>query len=282
MSTITHVRFFPSDWLAGTRGMTAAEMGVYITLIAMMYERAGPIDGRDLAKLARLCGTSASSLRGILDRLISDGKLTESDGFLSNRRAELEIKNVMAKSGVAREKATARWEKKPKKSTADECNSIAPAMLTSNQYPVREIDKPISLSGGRADAPQRQPDRFEDFWNAYPKRDGANPKEPARKRFVAAIKSGVEPEAIIAGAKAYAAAEAKRGNVGSPYIAQAVTWLNQRRWTDTAEQAPATGPPEAPQASGWRPGLPTDAELRAKYARLRSPESEDDDYAPVH
>lgn len=102
------------------------------------------------------------------------------------------------------------------------------------------------LSGGRADTPQRQPDRFEEFWNAYPKRDGANPKEPARKRFIAAIKSGVGAEAIIAGAKAYAASEAKRGNVGSPYIAQAVTWLNQCRWQDAAEApstAPATGPP---------------------------------------
>jgi hypothetical protein len=101
---------------------------------------------------------------------------------------------------------------------------------------------PTPLSGGRADTPPRQPDRFEDFWQAYPKRDGSNPKEPARKRFVAAVKSGVEADAIIDGAKAYSAAEAKRGNVGSPYIAQAVTWLTQRRWQDASADASSVAP----------------------------------------
>jgi hypothetical protein len=101
---------------------------------------------------------------------------------------------------------------------------------------------PTPLSGGRADAPPRQPDRFEDFWATYPKRDGANPKEPARKRFVAAVKSGADADAIIAGAKAYSASEAKRGNVGSPYIAQAVTWLTQRRWQDASADASSVAP----------------------------------------
>ena len=39
MSKMPWIRFFPSDWLAGTRGMSAVETGVYITLIATMYER---------------------------------------------------------------------------------------------------------------------------------------------------------------------------------------------------------------------------------------------------
>lgn len=129
MSVITQVPFYPSDWLAGTRGMTAAQMGVYITLIAMMYERAAPIPGDDIAKLARLCGTSASSMRTILDELISDEKITLADGMLFNRRAELEIKNVMAKSEVARASAEARWQKNPKKSKDDESERNADAML---------------------------------------------------------------------------------------------------------------------------------------------------------
>jgi hypothetical protein len=61
------------------------------------------------------------------------------------------------------------------------------------------------------------------------------------------------------------------------------TWRNwvrsdceKRGWTPIAQTA--TGPPPT---NGWRPGLPTDAELRAKYARLKNPEP-DDDYAPTH
>lgn len=129
MSAITQVPFYPSDWLAGTRGMTAAQMGVYITLIAMMYERAGPIPGDDIAKLARLCGTSASSMRTILDDLISDDKITLADGMLFNRRAELEIEKVMAKSEVARASADARWQKNPKKSKEAASERNADAML---------------------------------------------------------------------------------------------------------------------------------------------------------
>jgi hypothetical protein len=63
----------------------------------------------------------------------------------------------------------------------------------------------------------------------------------------------------------------------------AATWRNwvrsdceKRGWTPISQ--PATGPPPT---NGWRPGLPTDAELRAKYARLKNPEP-DDDYAPTH
>jgi hypothetical protein len=61
------------------------------------------------------------------------------------------------------------------------------------------------------------------------------------------------------------------------------TWRNwvrsdceKRGWVPVAQTA--TGPP---QSNGWRPGLPTDAELRAKYARMKNPEP-DDEYAPTH
>lgn len=63
----------------------------------------------------------------------------------------------------------------------------------------------------------------------------------------------------------------------------AATWRNwvrsdceKRGWVPVAQTA--TGPP---QSNGWRPGLPTDAELRAKYARMKNPEP-DDEYAPTH
>jgi len=54
-----YVRFFASDWLGGTRGMKAAEVGIYITLIAMMYERCEPLP-EDHKRLARQCGCSVS------------------------------------------------------------------------------------------------------------------------------------------------------------------------------------------------------------------------------
>lgn len=73
---------------------------------------------------------------------------------------------------------------------------------------------------------------FKRFREAYPKRDGANPWEPARKKFAALLKSSVDAEAIIAGAQRYADECQRKGLVGTDKVAQATTFLSQRRWED--------------------------------------------------
>ncbi len=72
MSEMPWVRFFPSDWLGGTRGMGAAETGIYITLVATMYERCEPIP-EDHKRLSRLCGASNSAFKKALEDLVSEG-----------------------------------------------------------------------------------------------------------------------------------------------------------------------------------------------------------------
>jgi hypothetical protein len=71
---------------------------------------------------------------------------------------------------------------------------------------------------------------------AYPRRDGPNPRAPAEKKFDALVKSGVDPEMMIAEEK-LAQSESSRGNIGTRFIPQAVTWLNQQRWADHAAVA---------------------------------------------
>jgi hypothetical protein len=90
---------------------------------------------------------------------------------------------------------------------------------------------------------------FDKFWLAYPKRKGSNPRAPAKAKFYRLVLEGVESSAMIAGAKAYADAEG--ANVGTPYIAQAVTWLNQRRWEDYKPVAPKYTPEELAKGREW-------------------------------
>jgi hypothetical protein len=80
-------------------------------------------------------------------------------------------------------------------------------------------------------------DKFEEFWKAYPRRDGPNPRKPAEQKFNALVKTGLDPEMLIAEAHKLSNAEAKRGNIGTRFIPQAGTWLNQQRWTDHAAVA---------------------------------------------
>ena len=118
--SITHIPFYPSDWLAGTRGMMADEPGVYITLIARMYEMAGPIE-RDDERLYRVCGcNSKRHFAKILKFLIHEGKVQEENGELFHQRVAKEINKVIEKSSKARAAANERWGKKPNKNNATE------------------------------------------------------------------------------------------------------------------------------------------------------------------
>lgn len=90
--------------------------------------------------------------------------------------------------------------------------------------------KQKKIKQSKKDSPS-DPD-FEEFWKAYPKRDGVNPRKPAEKKFVALVSSGTDPSSIIAGARGYASEAARTGRTGTAYIKHAITWLNQSLWTD--------------------------------------------------
>lgn len=92
-------------------------------------------------------------------------------------------------------------------------------------------------------------DSFDEFWKAYPRRDGANPKEPARKQFLACVKAGTEAAAIIAGARRCAEKESK--NIGTPYIPQAIKWLRDKRWEDYNAAAIVELPSKEAEEKSW-------------------------------
>jgi DNA-binding transcriptional ArsR family regulator len=77
---------------------------------------------------------------------------------------------------------------------------------------------------------------FTEFWAAYPKRTPyANPKHSAFESYVKArTVLNVPSETILVAAKAYAQCVAGEN---PKHTAQAVTWLNQRRWGDEYEPA---------------------------------------------
>ena len=73
---------------------------------------------------------------------------------------------------------------------------------------------------------------FDEFWTAYPKRTGSNPKEPARKSYLKATGSGdVSPVELLAATKRFAASDHARD---PQFVPMASTWLNQKRWQEYA------------------------------------------------
>jgi hypothetical protein len=75
---------------------------------------------------------------------------------------------------------------------------------------------------------------FEDFWSAYPKRKGSNPKHPASLKFATAVKNGADPAHLVSSARQYAEALEQQGKNDSEFVCMAQTWLNQKRWMDYA------------------------------------------------
>lgn len=73
--------------------------------------------------------------------------------------------------------------------------------------------------------------KFAEFWGLYPKRFGSNPKAEAERKFAKAVKSGHNPETIIAGVRQFAT-ECKMRRTEARFVPMAVTWLNQKRWLD--------------------------------------------------
>lgn len=107
-------KFYPSDWLSGTRGLTPAETGVYITLVCMMYENDGQLvrDNRQNdIRLARRCGCTSAAFKKIIANLISENKLIELNGALTNERVQKELSERSNRVQKASDAAQHKWSK---------------------------------------------------------------------------------------------------------------------------------------------------------------------------
>jgi hypothetical protein len=83
--------------------------------------------------------------------------------------------------------------------------------------------------------PQRgagEPQGFDEFWQAYPRRQGANPRKPAMLAYERSLKRGTLPSELLDAAKALT--KEWQGRPGElQFVPQATTWLNQDRYRDT-------------------------------------------------
>jgi uncharacterized protein YdaU (DUF1376 family) len=241
MSKMPWVRFFPSDWLGGTRGMSAVETGVYITLIATMYERCEPIV-EDHARLARLCGASNSAFKKALDTLIDEGKITRTDRGLWNDRVEKEQVYLSEKSEVGSKAARARWDKKDNENNAADDAGALPTQSESNanQKPDTRIDSPSLRSGeiARAPKPDLKAEFENEFWPLYPHKVG---KPEGLKAFIKA-RQRADLETMMAGLQRYV-----RKTDDRPWCNPS-TWLNQDRWSDRPAQVARGQPPPKPKS----------------------------------
>ncbi|AGG91225.1 DUF1376 domain-containing protein [Sulfitobacter phage pCB2047-C] len=165
--SIVHIPFYPSDWLAGTAALSDAEKGVYITLVARMYEMAGPIE-RDDNRLYRVCGSkSKASFVKALNYLISEGKIIETPDGLINEKAAKVIEQTTEKSTKAKAAAQSRWDRKPNKNNGGSDANASAEHMPQQCQPEPKPYKEVTSVTSKGDLPSKHLG-FDEFWKVVP------------------------------------------------------------------------------------------------------------------
>ena len=238
MAAAPWMKFYPADWRADPRLRMCSlqARGLWIDLIAYMHEGEPygylTIDGATptIADIAALVGRPLGEVRKALIELESLKVFSRKGEAIYSRRMVRDKQQAETDRTNGRRGGNNRLRNVSEGGNPGVKGGVNPPVKA--QSPESRFQNPDSLNRAVAVATRPGADAFEDFWKAYPKRQGANPKAPAQKLFAAALKAGADPQAIVAGARR--CAEQDRDKIGTPYIPQAVTWLRDRRWEDYA------------------------------------------------
>ena len=179
MSDQPYFRFFVANWLGGTRGMRAGEIGVYITLIALMYDRGSPIQ-EDARRLARQCGCTPKTFLDTLEMLVDDGKIERTECGLWNKRVEKEFKWRAENSHHSRAAAKKRWQKTNKNNAPimpEQCDRNADAMPYKNP-------EPYSVPNGTGEIAEFPDQRKQVFDTALPSLKAQGHDERAARSII--------------------------------------------------------------------------------------------------
>lgn len=286
-------------WNVGTVDLSLEQEAAYLRLCHAMYDARGPVpeSTRFLQGLFRCGNVRAAAL---VEQLVVAGKIRRTeDGRLTNPRVETELagrealsdtrrvsggaggraKRVNAECGasdgrvsaecapseaeVSRECAASEGEVSTPKSLKDNGLIEAIASTLGSRGEERRGDKtPVAPKGA-------EPEGFMEFRGAYPRRSTAFPATEARKKWIEARRRGATPAEIVAGAKAYAAEQARLGKVGTEYVQSANVWLNKQRWRDYQGPDATPGSPVPADATAYLAGL-SDDRWRAEVRRWRN------------
>jgi hypothetical protein len=128
--------------------------------------------------------------------------------------------------------------------------------VASSVAGVEVVSPPLRGASAKATAPRGgAPVGFDDFWQAYPKKEG---RKPALSAYSGALDCGVSPDTLTAKAAQYAEAKAA---VDPQYLKTPANWLKGECWLEDP-QPPRPKTPRKAKAS--RQPKPTKAKKRRK------------------
>lgn len=199
------------------------------------------------ARLAAMTGQSDRTVRRHLKVLESAGLITREKrhGKSGARTSDRYVLAVNAPPTGQND----QWSDCPPVSVTTGQDDQAPRTPVSRAPRTRVSTEPsFDPSMNRQVAREAEPDRFDEFWAAYPRKDD---KGRARKAWVAALKKA-PAERIIEGARRYAATPGLLRD-GARFVKLPTSWLNAEAWDNQGVVQPVERTPY----SIWdhRPGV---------------------------
>lgn len=223
MAALPYMQLYVADYLADTAHLTTLEHGAYLMLMFNYWQRGESFKANDerslnkrLATVARLSVSEWDEVKGALSEFFD-----VTDTEWSQARIERDLAAVNAKSTKAKQAGKASAERRLNERSTNVEQTLNHTD-TDTDTDTEAKEKALVPS---ADDTSAYSAEFEAFWTEYPKREGSNSKKTAFKAWNARLRSGVKAEDLILAAKRYAAQQFAAGNLGTPYVKQAATFL---------------------------------------------------------
>lgn len=164
------VAFYKHDiaqWRSGTVSLSDRAYRVYHVIVEEIMLNEGPVPLHERS-LAGKANRSVRDFRAALDELVTFGKVSIRDGFVTNSRAEKELNGIRTN----REHAANGGRKSAEQRKNDnDINAAVQAPLASASNHKREEKRREEIeTSSLCPKPVRTqyPDEFEEFWSLYP------------------------------------------------------------------------------------------------------------------
>jgi uncharacterized protein YdaU (DUF1376 family) len=279
MTAADGMMLWTGDYLADTFHLTLSQHGAYLLILMAMWRNGGylPLDETRIANLVRLPKNKWRQIaQPVMDLMTVEGDRFTQKRLLSNLKSTLERIEKNRLSGSAGGQAKSLNDKKRALANA----TISLQQKASVDLATKTQTKNRKNTDFRSVADATRPDpMFEKLWAIYPKREGINPKKPARAKYLKLVRDGADPDQIIAGVKHYAELEHK--NIGTKFIKTTSAWLNQWSPEDDAPSPIATRAKSTklmvkvgdnPQWKAWEKYFRTTRGVGAPQTDLRWPD----------
>lgn len=211
MSRTPYFPFYPADFMNGVRGLTPQEVGVYTMLLCRIYEENGPVEYH-IRRLSTYCGMREATFIKTVETLFDLGKLTLSDGQISNARAEIEISKRANGLEIASRAGKASAEKR-QQNQRQEATTVHPAFNHTDTDTELEKEEPNGSSKKRAARRCRLPPEW----------------VPSDRNIDDAIARQFSEQDIDREATAYRDYHLAKGTLNADWDAAWRTWLGNAR-----------------------------------------------------